>query len=300
MKAFYPFIIFAILLSACSPTSSSLSTSAPEATFTSLPQPTVVTTHAPSAESAALSFLEAWKAEEYPKMYSLLTTISKDAITVDDFDKKYRDTANSLTLQTLDFEILSTLTNPTSAQVAFRVTYKTVLLGDITRDISMNMDMEKGYWLVQWEEGLILPELKGGNHLSLDVKIPARGAIYDKDGHAIAAQADAVSLGVVPGRILPDNENNLLLILSRLTGIPYQWIRAKYSGTENYYIMVGETTKDRYNEYSNALAASSGVEVSQYNTRYYFDGGIAPQLTGYVQLVSAEDLRILQTKRLPG
>jgi cell division protein FtsI/penicillin-binding protein 2 len=290
MKALYLILITTLLLTACSPAASILSTATPQPTITSLPQPTVVTTHAPSAESAAISFLDAWKAEDYPKMYSLLTSISKDAITVDDFDKKYRETAISLTLQSLEYTILSTLTNPTNAQVAFRVTYKTVLLGDISRDISMNMDMEKGYWLVQWEEGLILPELKGGNHLSLDVKIPARGAIYDRDGHAIAAQADAVSLGVVPARILPDNENNLLLVLSRLTGLPYQWIRAKYSGTENYYIMVGETTKDRYNEYSQTLAASSGVEVSQYNTRYYFDGGISPQVTGYVQLVSAEDL----------
>lgn len=296
MKVFRLLLILAIFTAGCNPSTSSLPTNAPASTQTSLPLPPVETTHAPSAESAAISYLDAWKAEDYPKMYSLLTSISKDAISVDDFDKKYKETNINLTLQSMDYTILSTLTNPTSAQVAFRVTYKTVLLGDIQRDISMNMDMEKGYWLVQWEEALILPELKDGNHLSLDVKIPARGNIYDRNGHAIAAQSDAVSLGVVPSNIVPDNENNLLLILSRLTGIPYQWIRAKYSGTENYYIMAGETTVDRYNEYSTTLAATSGVEVSQYNTRYYYDGGIAPQVTGYVQLVPAEKLESYKRK----
>jgi penicillin-binding protein 2 len=191
-------------------------------------------------------------------------------------------------MQSIDYKILSSLTDPTKAQVAFRVNYKTALLGDISRDNSMNMVLDKGYWLVQWDAGLILPELKNGNHLSMDVKIPARGNIYDRNGHAIAAQTDAVALGLVPSNVTPANENNLLLILSRLTGIPYQWIRGKYAGTENYYIMAGETTLDQYNEYADSLSAIGGAEASKYNTRYYYDGGIAPQVTGYVQLMPAE------------
>lgn len=290
-------LMFVVILAAgCSSVTSSLPTSTATSPVDLLPTPVVEVTAAPSAESAATSFLDAWKAEDYPKMYSLLTQISKDAISLEDFNAKYRETAINLTLQNIDYSILSTLTNPSNAQVQFRITYNTVLLGTITRDIAMNMDLDKGYWLVQWEDGLILPELKNGNKLSLDVKIPARGNIYDKNGSAIAAQADAVALGVVPAYIVPDNENNLLLILSRLTGIPYQWIRGRYVGSENYYIMAGETTADRFEEYANALAGMSGVEVSRYNTRYYFNGGVAPQLTGYVQLVPSEQLEEYKRK----
>lgn len=296
MKRHPIFFLVLLFLGGCTTVTGSLPTATPAPSQDLKPTPVVETTHAPSAESAAISYLDAWKEENYPKMYSLLTQISKDAISLEDFDAMYRDTAINITLQSLDYTLLSTLTNTTSAQVAFRVTYKTVLLGTITRDISMNMDMDKGYWLVEWDNGLILPELQNGNHLSLDVKIPARGNIYDRNGHAIAAQADAVSLGLVPAYIQPDNENNLLLILSRLTGIPYQWIRERYNGGENYYIMAGETSADRYEEYANTLPAMSGVEVSQYNTRYYYDGGIAPQVTGYVQLVPSEQLESYKRK----
>ena len=261
-----------------------------------LPTPEVLVTRVPDPESAANVFLEAWKAEDYPKMYSLLTTLSKDAISLEDFAKKYNDTAANLSLQGIEYSVLSTLTSPTSAQIAFRINYKTVLLGDFSRDISMNLDMDKGYWLVEWEDGLILPELKGGNHLSMDYKIPARGNIYDRNEKAIAAQSDAVSLGIVPANINADAEGDLLVILSKLTGIPAPWIRAKYFGTENYYINVGETSADRYQEYAGSLASFSGVEVSPYNTRYYFDGGIAPQVTGYVQLVPAEELDAYKRK----
>jgi penicillin-binding protein 2 len=156
--------------------------------------------------------------------------------------------------------------------------------------MTVNLGLEKGAWQVQWEDGLILPELHGGNSLSLDVKFPARGNIYDRNGHGIAAQSDAVSLGVVPAAIGIDAESGLLLTLSNLTGIPGLWIRSMYTGTENYYIGIGETSKDQYDQYGAALANYSGVEATAYNTRYYYDGGIASQTIGHVQLVPKEQL----------
>jgi penicillin-binding protein 2 len=255
-----------------------------------LPTPVVYTTRVPDPESAAKVFLDSWKAEDYPKMYSLLTPISKDAISLEDFNKKYTDTAINMSLQTIDYSVISTLTNPTNSQVAFRVTYHTVLLGDLDRDITISLDQDKGYWLVQWEDGLILPELKGGNHLSLDYKIPARGNIYDRNEKAIAALTDAVALGVVPAAILPEAKDSVTSILNRLTGIPAPWISSIVQGQENYYVNVGETTADKYNEFAGALAQFSGVDVTPYNTRFYYDGGIAPQTIGYVQQVPAEEL----------
>ncbi len=290
MKFWRMILILAFLVTGCSPKAGTEPTPNGAAPVDTLPTPEVVTTRVPDPESAAKYFLDAWKTEDYSKMYSVLTQLSKDAINQDDFTAKYKDIAINMTMQSLDYTILSSLTNPTRSQVAYRITYKTVLLGEIQRDITMYLDQEKGYWLVEWEDGLILPELKGGNRLSLDVKIPARGNIYDLNGAAIAAQTDAVALGLVPTNILPDSEGNLLLWLSRMTGIPAPWIRSRYFGTENYYIMVGETTNDRYLDYAGALANTSGALITPYNTRFYYEGGVAPQTTGYVQLVPAEEL----------
>jgi len=290
MKTWRIALALAILLSACARVENP-STEVPQGTATSsLPTPQIITTGVPDPESAATSFLDAWKAEDYPKMYSLLTSISKDAIPLEDFIAKYDQTAISMSLQTIDYAILSSLTTPTTSQVAYRVTYHTILLGDFDREMTMSLDQDKGYWLVQWEDGLILPELTGGNRLSLDYKVPSRGNIYDRNGQAIAAQTDAVALGVIPAYIAPDAEESLLKLLNRLTGIPSAWIRSLYTGFENFYINVGETTAEEYNQVSGTLATFSGVDVPPYNTRYYFDGGVAPQTIGYVQLIPAEDL----------
>lgn len=296
MKLWRILFILIFLITGCSPKAGESPVQGAIQPVNSLPTPMVMTTRVPDPESAAKFFLDAWKAEDYSKMYSILTQLSKDAITLDDFTKKYQDTAINMTMQSMDYTILSSLINPTRSQVAYRVTYKTVLLGEIQRDIMMYLDQEKGYWVVEWEDGLILPELKGGNRLSLDVKIPARGNIYDRNESAIAAQTDAVALGLVPSNILPDDEGNLLLWLSRMTGIPAPWIRSRYFGTENYYVMVGETTNDRYLDFAGALSNTSGVEVTPYKTRFYYDGGVAPQVIGYVQLVPAEQLDAYRRK----
>ena len=56
-----------------------------------LPTPPIGRTSTPDAQSAAIAFLDAWKAEDYPAMYALLTTISRDAISEDNFLERYRD-----------------------------------------------------------------------------------------------------------------------------------------------------------------------------------------------------------------
>ena len=70
----------------------------------------------------------------------------------------------------------------------------------------MTLVLEQGEWKVQWEEGLILPELTGGNRLALYIEQPARGDINDKNGNTLATQTEAVALGVWPGQIFSGQE----------------------------------------------------------------------------------------------
>src|SRR5688572_4226169 len=124
----------------------------------------------PSAdpESAVQSFLDAWKTDDYASMYALLTKSSQETISAEDFDKRYRDAMNKLTLKELQYEIGSISKNPDSTQVAFKVTYKTNMIGDLQRDMNANLKLEDGQWRIAWDDSLILPELRGGNHLEMD------------------------------------------------------------------------------------------------------------------------------------
>ena len=65
-------------------------------------------------------------------------------------------------------------------------TLASAVVGDIVRDHTMRLAYEGGRWGVVWDEGLILPELAGGNRLALELRIPSRGNIYDLNGKALA------------------------------------------------------------------------------------------------------------------
>lgn len=256
-----------------------------------LRDPSVSTTRPPDPRSTVQSFLDAWKAEDYVQMYSLVTTLTHDALSEEDFTKRYTDAASNLTLVDFDYEVLSAMTSPSSAQVGYRVNYHTAMLGDLQSQMAMNLSLEDGAWKVQWEDGLILSDLKGGNHLVLDLEVPARGNIYDRNGHALAAFAEAIALGVVPGNINEDTESTLVKQLSELTGKSVDTIRAMYeNASPEWYVPIGETSAESVQNRLDLLTSlEPGLSMSTFRSRYYFDGGIGPHAVGYVQPIYAEE-----------
>jgi penicillin-binding protein 2 len=295
MRSFYWVLLFALLLSTCSgpaptqpqPEVAEIPTASPVPT---LAGPQVNTTQAPDTQSAAGEFLETWKAENYGAMYDQLTRLTRDAISFDEFSSIYKDVAITLTLKTIDYEILSSLTNPTTAQVFYRITYHTSMLGDLQREMVMNLALEEGSWHVQWDDGLILPELEGGNYLAIDYQVPSRGNIYDRNGKALAAETDAVALGLIPGEIRRDQEGTLLVNLSLLTGDTPNAIYELYEYAGNdWYIAVGEATRQEVDERYHILSEMEGLVMTNYRSRYYFDQA-APHVVGYVQPIFAESL----------
>lgn len=288
-------ILFLFILTSC--TSAGTPTSQTPSPTRTLPQPQVSITRAPEVQPTAQSFLEAWKIEDYNAMYADLSKVSQDALNKEDFTTRYKETASGLSLQSMDYEILSTLTSPHSAQAAYRVVFHTALFGDISRELVMNLSLENATWKVQWEEGMILPELRGGNRLALDVKVPTRSDIFARSGttKTVVTQTEAVALGIVPGEI--DNEAGLLNQLSILTGQTPQGIRILYENAgPNWYIPVGEASQADVQARYDKLSALGGLRMNAFTSRFYYDGGIAPHVTGYVLSISPEELE--QYKRM--
>ncbi len=285
-----------LVLTACSqPTASATGTAIqPSATHSGdkgdLPTPQVMTTHAPSVKEAAISFLTAWKGSQYQTMYDMLSTLSKDAHTSDDFIKYYRDSSTGLTLKSLDFNVQSILTNPDTAQVNVDVVYHTNLFQDIERQVLLNLTLEQGQWKIAWEEGAVLPELKGGNKLALDISVPSRGNILDRNGSAIAAESDAVALGYIPIQVPNGMAGTLISMIAQLTDQSAHEVSLAYEkawDTPYDYIPVGEVPLEQVQRYYEQLV-SSGMIMENYKSRFYFDGGVASQVVGYTLYISED------------
>lgn len=268
-------------------------------TATPLPTASINVTHAPDARVAMQAFLDAWKSEDYPTMYGMLTKVSQDAITQEDFATRYKDAMDAMSLADFKYQILSVLTNPYTAQSAFHVTYQSVLVGNLERDLVAHLALEEGQWRVQWDDGLILPELQGGNQLAMDYKIPARGDIYDRQGQAIVTQSEAYAIGIVPGQIAEKGENFLLDELSKVTGFYPAAIRALYEdAAPDWYIPVGEVSAA---EAERLLQLNlGGLVLTPYQSRFYNNGGLASQTIGYTQYISPEQLEEYRRKGYRG
>jgi len=259
-----------------------------------LPTAAVTTIPAPSTDAALQGFLDGLKAEDYGSMYKLLSHASQLAISEPDFAKGYNDALNQMGVPkgNIEYNILSSLTNPQSAQVAFHLSYKTSLFGDIQRDFNVNLVLENGEWRLQWDDSLILPELAGGKHLKTDYTAPARGDIYDRNGNAIATTTDAYALGLVAGEVSPDNEDAVINTLARITGTDRREIRSNY---ENYnagdYVPVGEASVEAVNK--SGILNFSGVQADPYTTRFY-EPNTAPNVVGYVQPIFPGEVETYQ------
>ena len=255
-----------------------------------LPTPRIEVTSVPKVEGTVNAFLAAWKNEDYAGMYQLLSKASQQTISAEDFITFYHDTAVKMNLQTLDTAYLTGATNPDSANAKFMVKFITGVFGEFEREIDMPLRLEDGTWKVSWDQGLVMPELSGGNQLQVDSVSAARGAIYDRNGEVLVDQATAYALAIIPNQIEDGKEGLLLNALSNLTGRTVESIQASYEDIRltNWYVPVGEAAEAEMQNNWNVLTSIGGLQLSKFTSRYYFGGGIAPQAIGYVQPIPQE------------
>ncbi|MFN3742368.1 MAG: penicillin-binding transpeptidase domain-containing protein [Anaerolineales bacterium] len=279
-------LVTVLLISACSPASgTNQATSTPL-----LPPPNVTRIASPDVGQTLRTYLEAYRHDDYATMYALLSEASRSGLSEEDFAKTHAEARDTMSAYDLEYQVLDSSVTPRSARLTVRLTYHTALLGDLTREIPFDLILEKGSWHITWTPGLILPELQGGGRLVMDYSIPARGDIYDRQGLPIATQSDIVALGIVPGQINPDTEEYLLGELSKVTGLPPQAIYDLYANAmPDWYIPVGETNGETAQRLLRLNLA--GLVITPYNSRFYYDQGIAPQTVGYLLSIQPEQLR---------
>jgi penicillin-binding protein 2 len=273
-----------------------IETPTPSMTVTDSPTPVPVTaTPIPDPKDAVYAYLEAWEADEYDVMYDMLTSISRDSITEEEFTQRYRHVMTEAAINSVEFELLTSyVRNETSAEAMIRMILNSVLVGDIQRDTVMNLSFFDGRWWIQWTDALILPELVDGNYLWMDRQIPTRANIYDRNGDAIVTFAEAVSVALIPSQIEPGTEDELLNDLRYITGLHPDAIFYKYydfpPGAE-WLVYLGEVPRGRVDEYYDVTNGYNfnGLLMYPFESRFYSNNGIAPQTIGYVSFIQAEE-----------
>jgi penicillin-binding protein 2 len=285
-------VLAALMLAGCSGLVAPLPTTGPPPTAS-------VTPSTPDPEGTAATFLDAWQRGDYDGMYSLLSPLSQDATSLVDFKARYQSLVTGASLKSVAASVLAVLKNGASAQVQYEVDLHTALVGTITRKIQMPLVYVDGRWAISWSDGLILPELAGGGTLNMQHTVPARANIYDRNGLGLAVQGDAVAVGVQPGQIT--DEPAVLAALSELLGISADTIKQKYANAHpDWYVPIGEVSAEEMQPRLADLTKLGGIILTRYSTRFYPNGGVAPQVIGVLGGISPERLADYRTRGYTG
>lgn len=282
-RSIHFFALLAFLLAACEPGGIS----------GELPTPQISVNTAPDVEGTVTAYLAAWNSADYTSMYGMLSGSSHQAISAEEFQARYAMVATQANLFSVDYEILSSLTNPTTAQISYRVTLNSAVIGAITRDTNMDLVLEGGSWKVIWDDRIILPELAGGNTLNLERFVPTRGIIYDRNGEPLAANTQAVAVGVYPSLIVDGDGERVITELARVSQRPVAELNELIfpeEGEADYYVPVAEVSAEEFEARAGDWSQLTGIYYNFYDTRLYFGGSAGPQAIGYYGAIPAEEV----------
>lgn len=222
-------------------------------------------------------------------MYALLTPESQATISPDNFTRRYQDALTTATVLTVTARPQSSLHEDNQARVSFTLTLETALVGDLSADVVMALSLRDERWGVEWDAGLIWPQLSGGNYFRMKHSAPTRANIYDRGELALATKGTVVTIGVIPGQI--EDENALLQAMETVTGIPSNEIKGRYANVQaDWKVPITDVPAEVSVEYNELLSSIPGVYRDEKEGRTYPRGSAAPHVVGWVAPVPVERL----------
>jgi len=232
-------------------------------------------------------------------MYARLSPASQAAIDAASFSQRYQNALTTATILTVTTYLQSALREDEQASVSFQLTLDTALVGTLITDTVMSLSLYEGQWWVDWNEGLIWPQLAGGHYFRMEYSVPARSNIYDQTGLGLATEGTIVTIGIIPGQIA--DENALLTALAPVTGLSPDEIRGRYvAAPAEWKVPIADIPAEVSVEHNTLLSSIPGIYRDEKEGRTYPYGTAAPHVVGWVAPVPAEQLQAYRARGYRG
>lgn len=267
-------------------------TPAPTPTATSLP----IT--AP-AHQAALAYLDAWAAGDYPAMHALCSRASRTSTPLDEFQRIYTQVELEATILKVRPTLRAVLQEGNRARAAFSAEFETGFVGTFLVDNELLLVWDNDHWAVDWSKKAVFRELEGNNLVHMVPRTPVRANVYDQQGKGLAVKGDLVTVGVVPGSI--QDEAALLARLSLVLNMPQDEIKKKYEGQPaTWFIPIADISVEASREHYEFLSKAAGVTLRPKAVRSYPTPVVAPHVIGFMGQIPAEELEAWQASGYSG
>ncbi len=254
------------------------------------------------AERVAREFMAAWAADDYTKLYGMISFASQESTTLDAFVRLYQSTADEMTLEGLDYT--GNALSPDSSRydvVTFNydLTFKTRLLGEFSdrgRNLQLVVDARAADWRVAWSAADIFPEMIGGGRLRLEISPPSRANIYDRDDLVLADQNGRVVVVRAVKQEIADWPACLALVAPLVEKQPETVQRTYDESAADWLIELGTLEASRYEANNAQLTATCAAQFSSRPARRYPNGTIAPNVVGTVGFPDEAELPAVEAE----
>lgn len=240
--------------------------------------------------------------QEYGKMYQMISKEESGGITEEEFIERNANIYEGIEAENIRIQLLDS--GKEKDVVLYECTMDTIA-GEIHFENSACfVEGESGYELV-WEDSLIFPQLGPEDKVQVLTESAQRGKILDRNGKVLAGKGVASSVGLVPEKMEENSVKELAALLkidkeSIQTALSASWVSEdsfvpiktipKEGVPDVMDMLLGEAFAEE-GSLEQALLQVPGVMITDVEVREYPLKEAAAHLVGYVQSVTAEDLK---------
>ncbi len=230
--------------------------------------------------------------KKYEDMYSLLSSKSKANISEEDFIKRNKNIYEGIEAKNFSVDIQSIENENKLAKVTYKNSMDTMSGHvDFTNTVTLELNEEKEY-KIDWTSNLIFLELNTEDKVRVKTIEAKRGNILDRNGEYLATNGVASQIGLVPGKMSDNKEENIEKIAELLNmtsaGINSE-LSASYVKADTFVPL--KTVGKNEMELKNKLLEIKGIKIIDTDERIYPQGVSTSQLVGYIQPINAEELK---------
>ena len=230
--------------------------------------------------------------KKYEDMYSLLSSKSKANISEEDFIKRNKNIYEGIEAKNFSVDIQSIENEKKLAKVTYKNSMDTMSGHvDFVNTVTLELNEEKEY-KIDWTSNLIFLELNTEDKVRVKTIEAKRGSILDRNGEYLATNGVASQIGLVPGKMSDNKEENIEKIAELLNmtsdGINSE-LSASYVKADTFVPL--KTVGKNEMELKNKLLEIKGIKIIDADERIYPQGVSTSQLVGYIQPINAEELK---------
>lgn len=248
-----------------------------------------------------MSFIEK---RDYEKMYDMIAEKESGNVTKDYFVKRNSDIYEGIEASNVAVDIIEF--DKKTETVTFGISFDTIA-GNISFENKASFIKIKDKYKLLWDDSLIFPDLNSSDKVKVSKIKARRGEILDRDGNVLAGAGIATTVGLVPKEI--KDSDAVILKIAELLEIDTEAIKEKLGQEwvkEDSFVPIKVIPKVKEADLmtlqpdemlleekkrQEELLAIQGVMFSDTQVREYPLGEAAAHLIGYVQNVTADDLK---------